>query len=247
MDARGNRVADYLSGYDIRTIDLTSIGGPSHAVWAGHQVLRIAAGGTVDTLVNGWSQWAPSDYADAFSAYDLDHPNAITFDRDGQPMISYRNEDAIIKVDSMTHAVIWQLGGKRNQFTFVNDPLGGFSGQHSIRVLPNGHLLMLDNGTNHSPKLSRIVEYTLDARARTATLVWQYTPSPPIFNTFTGSAQRLANGNTIAGWTNFGLVDEVSPTGVVLSRMQIWSAPGTPAISIYRSIRINNLYRYMDP
>ncbi len=162
VDRLGNRTADYLFGYDIRPTDLTSRGGASNAPFAGHQVLRIAASGAVDTLVDGWKQWSLSDYSDSFNSDDLDHPNSITFDLDGGVIVSYRNMDAIIKIDSATHAVDWQLGGVRNQFSILGDPLGGFSGQHSVRMLPNGHLLMFDNGTNHSPQASRVVEYALN-------------------------------------------------------------------------------------
>lgn len=247
FDRTGNRVADYVFGYDLENFDLTSKGGASSVELASHQVLRISAAGEVDTLVNGSKQWAPSDDADPASPADLDHPNAMTFDRDGQPIISYRDIDAIIKVDSVSRAVLWQLGGIRNQFTFVNDPLGGFSGQHSVRVLPNGDLLMLDNGTEHSPTQSRIVEYALNPTAKTATMVWEYIPAPSLFNEFTGTAQRLSNGNTVAGWTKFGLVDEVSPSSTLVSRMQVWSAPGTRAVHSYRFMRIESLYGYADP
>lgn len=245
-DAFGARVADYLSGYDIRAVNRTAVrGGPADPV-AGHQVLRISASGAVDTLVQGWSLWQTSDYVDPFSAGDMDHPNAIDIDRDGGIVISYRDLDAIVKIDSATHAVVWQLGGARNQFQFVNDPESGFGGQHDVRVLPNGHLMMFDNGTTHTPQASRAVEYAIDPLTMTATMVWEYTPQPAIFNTFTGSAQRLANGNTVVAFTMTGVIDEVSPSGTLLSRVQVTSAPGSPA-AIYRATRIASLYRYMKP
>ncbi len=246
-DHAGNRIADYLFGYDIGSIDLTSIGGVSNARWAGHQILRVAASGAVDTLVNGWTKWSIADVSDTYKPGDIDHPNSMSFDADGGLIVSFRNEDAIIKVDSATHTVSWQMGGVKNQFTMVGDPLAGFSGQHDVQMLPNGHLLMLDNGTNHSPQSSRVVEYSLDTIAKTATMVWQYAPSPSLSNTFTGSVQRLRNGNTTVAWTTFGLVDEVSPSGALVSRMRIWIAPGNPAVHSYRAVRIDNLYRYSDP
>lgn len=57
-------------------------------------------------------------------------------------------------------------------------------------------------------------------------MVWQYTANPPIFNDFTGSAQRLANGNTVVAFTRHGIVDEVRPDGTLLSRATIESAAG---------------------
>ena len=245
-DAHGIRIADYLFGYDIRTVDRSAVGGTSADVVAGHQVLRLSSSGAVDTLVNGWTAWSASDYVDPFSSGDIDHPNSIDIDRDGGVVVSYRNLDAIVKIDSATHAIVWQLGGARNQFRFVGDPESGFGGQHDARILPNGHLLLFDNGTNHSPQASRAVEYAIDPVAKTATMVWQYVPQPPVFNTFTGSAQRLANGNTVVSWTLTGVIDEVSPDGTLLSRTQVTTAPGTPA-SIYRATRIRSLYRYSVP
>ena len=75
----------------------------------------------------------------------------------------------------------------------------------------------------------------------TATMVWQYTANPPIFNDFTGSAQRLENGNTVVAFTRKGIVDEVRPDGSLLARATIESAPGKIATP-YRVTRIKSLY-----
>jgi hypothetical protein len=247
-DANGNRVADYLFGYDIRSVDQSAEGGGASDQIAGHQLLRIGATGAVDTLMQGWDYWTPADKIDPPTAdQSIDHPNSIDFDLDGGVIASFRNLGAVIKVDPATHAVLWQLGGARNQFTFVNDPLNGFGGQHSVRVLPNGDFLVFDNGVTHTPQNSRAVEYALDQSARTATMVWQYVPNPPVFNEFTGSVQRLSNGNTVVAWTNSGLFDEVAADGTLVNRMQLDNAPGVPNRSAYRAIRINNLYRYARP
>ncbi len=77
-------------------------------------------------------------------------------------------------------------------------------------------------------------------------MVWQYSASPPIFNDFTGSAQRLANGNTVVAWTREGLVDEVRPDGTLLSRTTLEMAPGQKATP-YRVTRIKSLYGYARP
>ncbi len=133
-----------------------------------------------------------------------------------------------------------------NQFTFVDDPLGGFDGQHTVRVLPNGHLLIFDNGWTHSPPTSRAVEYAIDRVCKTATMVWQYSARPPIFNDFTGAVQRLANGNTVVAWTREGMVDEVRADGTLLSRTTLEMAPGRIATP-YRVTRIKSLYGYARP
>lgn len=247
-DANGRRVADFLFGYDIRTLDQSAYGGGTADQIAGHQILRISATGAVDTLMQGWGYWAHTDKIDPPTTdQSIDHPNSIDFDLDGGLIASFRDLGAIIKLNMTTHAVVWQLGGARNQFTFVNDPMNGFGGQHSVRVLPNGHLLVFDNGVTRTPQSSRAVEYALNLSTKTATMVWQYTPSPALFNEFTGSVQRLSNGNTVVAWTNTGLFDEVAPDGTLVNRMQLDNAPGVPNKSAYRAIRINNLYSYARP
>ena len=246
FDGQGHRRADYLFGYAFEAFDRTAEGGGPSDTVAVHQVLRIGASGQVDTLISGDEHWSVADDAEPPFIADLDHPNSIDFDLDGGLIVSYRDLSAVVKVDRRTHKIAWQLGGIQNQFTFVNDPLGGFDGQHSARVLPNGHLLIFDNGWTHSPPTSRAVEYAIDTVSRTATMVWQYSSSPPIFNDFTGSVQRLANGNTLVAFTRKGIVDEVSPDGALLSRTTLEMAPGQLATP-YRVTRIKSLYTYAHP
>lgn len=246
FDSQGNRRADYLFGYAFEAFDRTAEGGgPSDSV-AVHQVLRITAAGQVDTLISGDEHWSLADDVEPPVIADLDHPNSIDFDLDGGVIVSYRDISAIVKVDRKTHQIIWQLGGTHNQFTFVGDPLGGFDGQHTARILPNGHLLIFDNGWTHSPPASRAVEYALDPVQKTATMVWQYSANPSIFNDFTGSAQRLENGNTVVAFTRMGIVDEVRADGTLLSRATLETAPGRIATP-YRVTRIKSLYGYARP
>jgi hypothetical protein len=245
-DRRGGLLADYLFGYELTKMDRSPQGIDVVENVAYHQILRISAAGIVDTLINGIDDWDLTDAIEPPPIPDLDHPNSIDFDLDGGIVVSYRSLSAIVKVNQDTRQILWQLGGTRNEFTFVNDPLGAFDGQHSVRVLGNGHLLIFDNGWNHTPQMSRAVEYALDTVAKTATMVWQYRANPPVFNDFTGSAQRLANGNTVVAFTRHGTVDEVGPDGTRLSRGVIEISPGVSALP-YRVTRINNLYGFANP
>src|SRR4029077_95360 len=98
----------------------------------------------------------------------------------------------------------------------------------------------------HSPAASRAVEYALDVANKTATMVWQYSANPSIFNDFTGSAQGRENGNTVVAFTRKGIVDEVRPDGSLLSRATLETAPGRIATP-YRVTRIKSLYYYARP
>jgi hypothetical protein len=213
-----------------------------------HELLRQAPDGTVEFRWKSWSRFSAAyeDTAVTKSDVDVDHANAIAIDpSDGDYLVSFRSLSAVVKIDAQSGDVIWQLGGKQNQFTFVGDPLGGFQGQHSVRVMPNGNLMLYDNGQAHVPQESRAVEYKLDLAAKTATMVWQYRHTPAIFTNVTGSVERLANGNRLVAFAWAGVVDEVDRSGNVVWEASITKA-GAPA-TLYRVRRLMDLYAYVAP
>jgi hypothetical protein len=148
------------------------------------------------------------------------HMNALDIDTDGHIVLSSRHLNEITKINIETGEIIWRLGGKHNQFTFVNDPLNGPSCQHDIRALGNNRYTVFDNGNLHNPQISRGVEWELDTTAMAATLVWEYrnTEASPNFSNFMGNNQRLPNGNRLINWAyshdQFRLVTEVTPEGI---------------------------------
>jgi hypothetical protein len=225
-------------------MDLTAIGGQADAQVLGDLLVRLNGS---NQLV---FQWDAFDHLPAIddldpqidhtgSTVDWTHGNAIDVAADGNYLVSFRNISQVVKIDSASGAVLWKLGGSDGDFTFVDDPLGGFSLQHGIRELPNGNLLLFDNGNGHNPPQTRAVEYHLDLNARTARMVWQYDANPHLFAPFTGFAQRLANNNTLVSYGPLATVREVN-----LAEQLQWSLsgpPGQPGL-IYRSFRIDSLY-----
>lgn len=242
----------HLFGIDRRSADLSAIGGPSEAQVTGHAVLRLTPDGSTEFAWNAWDHLSIEDWIeppppdpDNPEQGDFDHPNSLAFDRDGNYIVSWRNLGEVTKIDAATGEIVWRLGGANNQFTFVNDPLGGFSAQHYVRVLPDGHLLLYDNGTRHDPSETRVVEYALDEAAHTATLVWEFHHSPAIYTPYVGSVQRLASGNTTIGYGFAGHATEVTPDGGV-----VWEADLTvngELVRVYRLLRIGSLYGYEAP
>ncbi|MGH7600351.1 MAG: aryl-sulfate sulfotransferase [bacterium] len=166
------------------------------------------------------------------------HGNAIDIDNDGNLLISFRNSDEITKINSRTGEIIWRLGGKKNQFTFVNDPLQGFSHQHGIRRLQNGNIILFDNGNLHSPPSSRAVEYRLNELTKIAELVWEYRHEPSLFGSALGFAQRLTNGNTLINYGTAQRVIEVDRAGTKRWELAIF---GTQ-VFVYRAFRIDSLH-----
>ena len=234
-----------LYALNVRNMDLTQWGGQPSVDVYGNVLERISPNGQ---LLFAWNTLDQLDIGSAdpmilqglpdASWLDFTHGNAIDVMADGAYMMSFRHLSQLIKVDG-AGSIVWKLGGRPedSDFVFVDDPLNGFSFQHGARELPNGNILLFDNGNGHDPQHSRAVEYRLDVNAGTATLVWQYVPDPPIFGAFMGFTQRLANGNTLIDYGARSVVQEVNAAGQL-----IWELRGPTTDGFYRAFRIPSLY-----
>ena len=208
----------YLLGIDPQIIDMSQIvrGGKEDATVIGFVIQELDENKIVVF------QWRSLDYISVLDAaeeidltlqvIDYIHTNSICIDFDGNLIISSRNLDEITKINRQTGELIWRLGGKRNQFSFINEEFN-FSRQHDVRRLQNGNILFFDNGNYHTPAFSRAVEYTLDEINLVATKVWQYRNNPDYYTGSMGSVQRLSNGNTLINWGKTGIISEVRQDG----------------------------------
>jgi hypothetical protein len=173
---------------------------------------------------------------------DWSHINSIWEDKDGNLLFSVRHFDEITKIDKNNGQIIWRMGGskcKNNQFSFIDDDYNGFTGfshQHSVSVLPNGNILLFDNGNLKEPQFSRAVEYQIDQNAKTAKKVWEYRTTPDLYQPNMGSAYRQSNGTTIINFTFLGnptsRIIEVRPDNSIAFELNL-----TPIVQIYRATR----------
>lgn len=244
-----NGYSAHMWGYaEIRPLDLTSLGGTANEPEYGHTLFRESANGYVQFAYTTWNYFSVADWIEPTCCapnLDFDHPNVLDFAPDSNYIISFRNFGAVAKIDRSTGARIWQLGGTQSTLTFLNDPLGFFSGQHNAHFLPNGDLMVFDNGLRHNPPHSRAAEYAINESAKTATLVWEYEPQPMVFASFIGSSERLSNGNTLVGFGALGQLDEVDPVDNLLARAFFTS--GGKMAQFYRAYRLPSLYKYQAP
>ncbi|HLP53098.1 MAG TPA: aryl-sulfate sulfotransferase, partial [Chitinophagales bacterium] len=130
--------------------------------------------------------------------FDYCHGNAFELCSDGNYLISFRNLDAVYKIDRTTGKILWQLGGVHSDFKFINDE--GFSGQHDVRELPNGNITLYDNANSSAAHQSRGVEYRLDTVNHTATKVWSSAVKPGLYASGMGNLQTLAGGNRLISY-----------------------------------------------
>ncbi|MFH1051046.1 MAG: aryl-sulfate sulfotransferase [bacterium] len=211
---------------ETRKMDLSEIvdGGQSDAEVFGVVLVEIDYTGTIFWVWNGLDHFdildATPDVDLTMNNIDFTHTNSIAVDLDGNILISSRNLDEITKINKATGAIMWRWGGsecRNNQFSFTNDNINGFSGfshQHAITVLSNGHYLLYDNGNLKPQPYSRGVEYSLNIPAKTATKVWEYRHSPDLSIEYMGNVQRLSDGNSLINW-GMDLITEVNSSNNV--------------------------------
>lgn len=167
--------------------------------------------------------------------HDYAHVNSVVVMEDGHWLLSFRHLSAVFKVarfDDGEHQageVIWRLGGRKSDFAFPDDEHAGPCAQHTASELPNGNILIFDNGGGDlgasAPSLcvnpeapgdperrinrvfTRITEYALDEQTMTATLVSPYGSDDPDdadhrFAYFAGGVAQLENGHRLIGWAS---------------------------------------------
>jgi hypothetical protein len=192
-----------LMAYDAETVDMSKIveDGKEDATVTGLVIQELDLSKNV---IFEWRSWDHFSFFDSTSSLtdqkiDLVHGNALALANDGNLLLSSRNQSEITKINLQTGEIMWRLGGKASQFKFVNGQ--PFAYQHDVRQLPNGDITVFDNqGTQQNPAPSSGLEYKLDEANKTATQVWGFTHTPPVFATFMGDTQRLADGNTFLDW-----------------------------------------------
>lgn len=210
--------------YDPQTMDLSQIvpdGNPATEV-DGLIIQELDATKNVIFEWRSWDHFALTDTYDPFPTSDINpalldyvHGNAIEIDHDGNLLLSSRNMSEITKIDRQNGNVLWRLGGKNNQFTFVNE-IGTypyFSYQHDIRRLPNNNITIFDNRNYLDPSYSQAEEFQMDEVGKAVTLTWNYSEGLGIYSFAMGDARRLSNGNSLIGWGFVPVVTEVRPDG----------------------------------
>lgn len=130
--------------------------------------------------------------------------NSVQLMRDGKHVLaSMRSVSSVIIIEKATGKIVWRLG---------SDVLAQ---QHNATELDNGNILIFDNGAFRNGE-SIMYSRAIEVDVATKSIVWEYRDrSMPIafYTPFMGSAQRLANGNTLLCESAFGRVFEVTKEG----------------------------------
>ncbi len=130
--------------------------------------------------------------------------------RPGNVMISPRQLDTVYIIDRKTGDIVWEYSG---------DYFGGLSGQHEPYMIPKGlpgagNVMIFDNGASPWKDLGHAGKsYVLEVNPMTKELEWVYDKGLNFHSTYTSSAQRLWNGNTLICESVADRVFQVTPEG----------------------------------
>lgn len=205
-------------------------------------------------IVRSWSTFDAYDIQDYHPQLgpggDWTHGNSAEYDpRTRSVWFSARRLSRITRIFWPTTTAMWSIGETSfpSGTVTVGDNL--FSFQHAVEPLPDGNLLVFDNGNEieplNAPRQSRAVEVAVDDpdQPQAASIVWEYDLTDEngaeLFIPFVGDVDRLANGHTLVTAGTVSRVDEVDPAGSLVWRMT--AGVGFPADFIYRSERVPTL------
>ena len=201
--SNGNSI---LLATDPRQVDMSQVieGGNPAATVTGMVFQKLDAD---RNLLFQWSSWDHFDILDCDTnlvdltsqIIDLVHGNSIAIDFDYHFLLSSRHLSEITKINRVTGEIMWRLGGKNNEFTFINDPIG-FSGQHSAIRMPYGYLGLFDNGLKRIPQYSRGIKYEINELDKTVSLVEEFRFSPDVYSSLMGSLALMPNNHVLVGW-----------------------------------------------
>jgi arylsulfotransferase ASST len=182
----------------------------------------------------------------AAGPWDFFHGNSIDLPTAHDPtlMISSRNASAVYGVDRRTGRTQWILGGRRDQFGLARHPGWVFCTQHDARRLPDGRLLLFDNGGSRiapTPQCpvhpARALLFRLDVEHRHVRLLRSITSvglgrsGRGFLSGWMGSARPLSNGDVLIDWGQIPRVSAIGPGGreKLVLRMRFWSYRAVPA------------------
>ena len=137
--------------------------------------------------------------------HEWSHGNTIVPLDGDRVLASFRNISTVLLIDKQSGEITWKVGWDV------------ISRQHDPSLLPNGNILLFDNGERRKNDV-RVFSRVVEIDPKTNEIVWEYRDNP-YFNFYSSrisGARRLPNGNTLITEGMFGRMFQVTPQGEVV-------------------------------
>ncbi len=177
---------------DKRILDLRSVGGAAKDTVAGDGILVMNKEGK---KIWQWSVFSVVDPLKDITIVkdkkDWMHANSLSFDIDGNYLVSFYNNGQIWKINSKTGEVMWKFG-KGGTFAMPEDCQ--FSMAHAAHINKNGDLMFFNNGIDKHQ--SEVYAVKLNEAKQTAQTSIHIRLPQEVYNDRMGSAY-LVNDSTV--------------------------------------------------
>lgn len=150
--------------------------------------------------------------------------NSLTWDPElGTYMVSLWTQEAVVELDAETLDALWYACPDNGTGYTLEGEEGEWVWQHEAYLVAPDRML-LSSGVGQARgggfDYTAAYEYEIDREAGTLSLVWSYTSPEEFAARFKGAAHRLPGGNTLHAYGSAGGLQEITPAGDVVWRVQ---------------------------
>jgi len=189
------------------------------------------------------------DLAPDGSEQDWTHANSVVYDPAlNRVYVSVRHLSRITAIDYDTGDIIYNMGKDWGDTHFGHNL---FTAQHAIQLLPDGNMMVYDNGNWNEPledpRQSKAIELAFSpdhASPLYASIVWEYglvtDTGDPFFCVGMGDADRLPNGNTLVTGRHLYTIWEVDAGADLVWKLRV-TFPQGEEYNLYRAERIDGM------
>lgn len=219
---------------DKRIIDLTAIGGAKQDTVNGDGIM------VMDKTGKQLYKWSVFDVMDPLkdpqilkTKKDWMHANSLSYDRDGNYLMSFYNNGQIWKIDAKNGKVIYKFG-KGGTIKMPADC--NFTQAHAAHINKQGNLMFFDNGVEKHQ--SGVYAMKIDEKNQTSAIAMHITLPKEIFNGRMGSAYMINDTTTLVCCSKRHIVVLADNKGVLHWTMET-------SVPTYRAGFIT--YKQLDP
>jgi hypothetical protein len=198
----------------------------------GDQIVEVKANGTVTPV---WSTWDCFDPA----AFPGDGPDgewtgaaSLTLDADDGYVVSLRHLSSVLRADPASGDCTWVFGAAAPTLDFADDSPAFV---HPGAIYAAGERVIVLDADGAGGSTSRVLDYTLDLDAATATAARTYTPSPALHVDDLGSVTLMTRDRLFVNWSTTGKLEVVTEEDDVA-----WSLSGTGVTFGYEELVSDN-------